>query len=216
MSQARIDNSDALGTLQALGPAAREAAREAVNTVAKNLAAGARDRTTAVYNIAAGDLAQFIGIKPAPQGSRRASVTLKVRAIPHEKFSPTVSMVPTPVRIFGRKTPATIPLAQVSLKIYRNGAPRVLRGYFPLRQRTSGALRKGEALRRRVGKSLKRRDGTEGAKLTGLRYVTFPRRFLDRLLPELQKAAGDDVLVQFNAAWRKRTSRGQRELRGPR
>lgn len=195
MSRVSVQGADAaLELVAALPDVSREAGRETVNSVARHLAQVARDKTAEVYNLAPSVLDSFIRVKEASEDGSGAEVTLQVRAIPYENFDPKVEFAPTPVRAFGRAQTTIVPLAQVAIKLFRRGTPRVLKGVFPLKQRKSGQLQPGEKLRRRIGP---RRD-----RLTGLRYVTFPERFLERLLPELQQQAGDDVTLQFSAAWR--------------
>lgn len=219
MPGVRLSGLDsALSTLSALPAASREAAREAVNLTAKRIASTARDRTSRAYNVDADVLSPYIYVKQAAETGPLASVTLKVRALPITVFKPQIRMQPVPVRIFGRTPPVTLLLPHTYVAIFRGQAPKLLPGFFPLRQRSSGALAAGEKVRKRVGSTASgrgvRRDGSVGNKMTGPRFVTFPRKYLAALLPELLREAGQDVKVTFSAAWRRNRVKGRTRLQG--
>lgn len=111
-------------------------------------------------------------------------------------------------------------LPTIWVKRFRNGSAKQLGAYFPLHQRTSGALAGGESVRRRVGSNASGRGVSrdaqyEGNKLTGVRYYTFPKRFLAEIQPQLVEFVGSRGQVELRAAYRK-WFRGQRVLRVPR
>lgn len=43
---------------------------------------------------------------------------------------------------------------------------------------------------------------TRALPLTGFRFVTFPRKWLEARLPRVQKEVGDQLIVAFDAAYR--------------
>jgi len=157
--------------------------------------AEAAEAQEAVYNIDSSELEKSIFVEIASQGRNTATVTLKVKALPIEKFRPQVEMRKVSVLAFG-KYPTTRELPHVRVQYFRRGRPQYIRPAFPLKQRSSGTLASGGKIRRRTGQAR--------GKLTVLRYYTFPKRHLEKMLPELLKVAGENVTVTFSAAWRNR------------
>lgn len=193
MGVASTGLGDADAMLSGLAQAADQAVRESINTVAERVEKAAVDKTLDRYNIKRNTLQQSVSLRRASAGQNSATVTLQVKAIPFEEFSPTVRMQAVPVRAFGRYQTRRMQ-AYVRVKYYKRGGAKLVPGAFPLRQRSGGPLQTGDRIRRRTGAA---RD-----KLTVLRYFTFPKRHLAALVPELEKLAGDGVAVEFNPAWR--------------
>ncbi len=187
--------------LASLHADAQAAATSALNETADLIAREAKKRTLSEYNIKPEALDRAISVSLASAGRTHATVTLKVKAIPFEEFSPTVQMVEFDVAAFG-KYKARRQLPTVKVRYRKGGQARVIPGAFPLRQRESGALQAGEVIRKRTGRS--RRN------LTVLRYFTFPKRHMERLLPELEKLGGDNLQIRFDAAYRDRRGRLRR------
>lgn len=184
----------------------RDAGRIAANRAADRVKTEASRRTRAVYNIKKKDLDRYIQVSKVGrnQTAGTASVKLEVRPIPLRQFGARVRMrtiegVDSLGRAIGRKPTITV-------KLFKSGSRQWIRPAFPLHQRFTGPLQGGDAIRRRIGSA---RD-----RLTPLRFLTFPDSFRQKLVPALNKFAGDRVAVEFRAAWRKRF-RGQRRLRGP-
>lgn len=191
--------------LEALPSAARTTGSAAVRAAANATSDAAVRRTTEVYNLNTDTVRQFVSVLPIGQDASSATVRLKIRAIPIEAFEPEIRM-----RRFrytdslGRTVDRLLPA--VYLQRLRGRNARFLRPAFPLTQRTSGTLRQGESIRRRIDD---RRD-----RLTRLRFFTFPRRYTrDDLLPLLEQAAADVLNVEVRAAYRRIGRRGLRELR---
>lgn len=184
---------------------ARDASRMAANRTARSVKTEASRRTRAVYAIKKKTLDQYISAETqGKQEDGPASVTLKVRGLPARAFSPRVRMRTIPgVDSLGRRIGRQ---PTVTLKIYRDAAREWIYPAFPLHQRYTGALQAGDAVRRRIGND---RD-----KLTSLRYVTFPESLRRRMIPALDDYAGDRIVIEFKAAWRKQ-QRGRTRLRQP-
>lgn len=189
--------------LAALKGDIRALSKQALNRAARNARSFAIRRTSEVYNLSTRQLQPYLVLRRSSQGkdgSISASLGFRIRAIPIEQFKPRIEMRQFTVNVRGR--PVRRRLATVLLQLYRAGSPKLVAPAFPLRQRTSGRLRPGEAIRRRIGP---RRD-----RLTRLRYFTFPQRFLEEtLLPQTAAFAGENVNVEFDRALRRdRNTRG--------
>lgn len=192
----------------ALLQAQPEAIRKAGETSVKLLVERARDRvvalTTETYNLDAETVKQFVTLGGPGDGSERASLTLKVRAIGIEAFNPIVNLVrfSGPDRIGRRFNNRELP--EIRLSRLRGKAPRRVTGAFPLRQRTPGALQSGEDIRRRTG--------TAREKLTRIRFFTFPRKFVrESLLPAIRATVTELSGIEVREAFR-RFSRGRTRL----
>jgi hypothetical protein len=186
----------------------RESARSAVDATVEHVRQQAISRASARYNLSEQTLSSFVVARKASvrADSASGSVQLQIKAIPLTAFDARVRMRAVTLReAFGRPTQAyRRQLPTVELALYRGQRARPLPGGFPLQQRTSGALRGGESVRRRVG--------TERDRLTGFRFYTFPKRVTDKLLPELQAEAGKELSMQLRVAYRKQF-RGMHVLR---
>lgn len=185
-----------------------EAIRKAAETSVKVLVERARDRvvelTTKTYNLDADKVGEFITLGGPGDGTARASLTLKVRAIGIEAFNPEIRMVrfSGPDKL-GRRY-ANRELPEVRLARLRGKPLRRVTGAFPLRQRTPGALQSGEDIRRRTG--------TAREKLTRIRFFTFPRKFVrEALLPAIRATVTELSGIEVREAFR-RFSRGRARL----
>lgn len=202
----RVDHGGVTETaafLSGFGPELTKAAGSAVARTARSVRQSAIARTAAVYNLSKRTLSQYVQIRRESTGLH-ASVQLQVRAVPIQAFTPKVQMdrfryVDSRGRRVDRR------LAAVYVKRYTQGRALRIPQAFPLRQRFGGALGAGDQVRRRTGAAR--------GKLTVLRYYTFPKRFLDELLPALRAEAAESLGVDMRAAVRRYTSRGRRELR---
>ena len=212
----------ALTEVGALPAAAREAANAAAELTARATRLEAIRLTTRRYNLDADTLDPYV-VGSYGKGGRTdgwSSVTLLARPVPIQVFNPAVRMRTFRLVSRGRR-PKTYSrsLPTIVVKRMRQGSAKQLHPYFPLHQRTSGPLSPGDAVRRRIGSG--RGDGRSvktpysGNKLTGVRYYTFPKRFLDEIKPQLVEFVGDRGQVELRGALRKRL-RDQRVLRGPR
>lgn len=196
----------ALRELSALH-ALREVARTAADLTAAATRKKAIQLTTRRYNLDEDTLAPFVTLGQtgtAGQTDGYASVRLMARPIPIAVFNPTVRM--QPVRIAKRNGGTyTRRLPTVWVKRFRSGGAKQLKPFFPLEQRVDGAT--ADSIRRRIGAG---RD-----RLTGPRFYTFPKRFLDEIRPQLVEFVGDRGSGELQGAYRK-WLKGQRVLRGPR
>ncbi|MCK5770938.1 hypothetical protein [Algiphilus sp.] len=186
---AQVDNTSRFSAEAAL----RAAAERAVNDTV--------DLTSSKYNLTPDEVRQYVGIRRLSASGKSATVQLRVRAIPIERFAPEIRMKRYTWRDkLGRSHSQELP--SVYFQRYRTGRPRLVRPAFPLHQRTSGQLREGGVIRRRVGQS---RD-----RLTMLRYYSFPRQWLrNELLPEVLRRAALSFDLDFRAAFRRgRATRG--------
>lgn len=203
--------------LGALETEIKAAASEAVNQVGDLVAAHAIDTTTRKYNLEKDDLEPYVYVRRGGVGALHVSVELQVKAIPIELFQPRVRMVSVRMMVFGRYRRTRL-LPAIEIKRYRNRGYKLLYPYFPLHTRQAGALPRGDRIRRRVGSSRsgrgERRDGSYGAKLTGVRYYTFPRSFAEReLLPKAKSYGEKQLIIQFREAYRSRAKSGLKVLR---
>jgi hypothetical protein len=185
-----------------------EAIRQAAETSIKVLVQRAADRvvelTTERYNLDADTVREFVTLGGPGDGSARASLTLKVRAIGIEAFKPEIRMVrfSGPDKL-GRRY-ANRELPEVRLARLRGGTPKRVTGAFPLRQRTPGALQGGDDIRRRTG--------TAREKLTRIRFFTFPRKFVrEALLPAIRATVTELAGIEVREAFR-RFRRGRTQL----
>lgn len=213
----------ALADAGALAGLQQAAGDEAAGETARATRGYAIQLTTRRYNLSEDDLEPYV-VGSYGTGGRSdgwSSVRLLARPIPISTFRPEVRMRSFRLMSRGRRPRAyTRTLPTVWVKRFRNGSAKQLGGYFPLHQRSSGTLAGGESVRRRVGGNASgrgvSRDGQyEGNKLTGVRYYTFPKRFLAEIQPQLVEFVGSRGQVELRAAYRK-WFRGQRVLRGPR
>lgn len=172
-------------------------ATESVNAAAEHANEFVVRRTSQQYNLSEATLSQYVSVRRASvrADSVSGSVTLQIAAVPLTEFGAQVRMVRyTGPDSRGRRYRSRL-LPEVRVALYRGKAARKLPGAFPLRQRGSGALRGGEAVRKRVG--------AQRGRLTGFRYFTFPKRLTDRLLVEAQREIGTQFGVTFRVAYRK-------------
>jgi hypothetical protein len=183
----------------------REAARDSVQSTLEYLKAEAARRTALRYNLSQDKLGSFVLVRRASVSADgvSGSVTLQLKAVPLTEFGAEVemrefSLTSRTGRTFTRRLPT------VQVAIYRGRLARALPGGFPLRQRNTGALLDGEGVRKRVGSGRGHRsDGTYGAKLTGFRFYTFPKRITNQLVPELNADGQRKLSVDFKVAYRK-------------
>lgn len=191
--------------LQELPESEERAALAGLQAAADAAVSLAVDRTSAVYNLTPDKVRQYV--KTRNVSVKSAWVQLQIRAIPIEEFAPEIRMKQYTWRDkLGRSHTQKLP--SVYFQRMRNGKPRLVRPAFPLQQRTSGQLREGGTIRRRIGAA---RD-----RLTNIRYFSFPKRFLrDDLVPAVKERMVEGYGVEFRSAFRKR-QRGQRRLAGNR
>jgi hypothetical protein len=202
----------ALKELGALPGLTEQAGIEAANVTAKGTRQYALKLTTQRYNLDVEDLEPFIALREATTPRGGASVTLKARAIPISAFKPQVRIQSFRLVSRGNKPKTyTRRLPTIYVQRFRSGSPKHLHPYFPLHQRTDGALSPTDRVRRLVASKGKTGDYTD--RLTGVRYYTFPKRFLNEIRPKLAAYVGERGSVELNAAFRKRLA-GQRVLRG--
>lgn len=191
--------------LRDLGKNARPALVSGINRVSRDLRSRVVRKSTEVFNISRRDLTPFVAQQRATRTNVRGGVSLKVRAIPIEFFNPRVQMQDFTFQRGGKTVTQRLPA--VYLKRFRNGSEKYVGPAFPLQQRRTGRLRKGEKVRRRVGAA---RD-----RLTRIRYYTFPKQFTEEvLLPDAAAFVGPAISVELERAFRRYTARGRRELRG--
>lgn len=177
----------------------------AINRTTRNLRARVVTRSTEVYNIGRRDLAPFVTVRQASASKVSGSVRLLVRAIPIEFFRPRVRMQAFTFRRHGKTVTQQLPA--IYLRRFKNGGEKYVGPAFPLSQRRSGPLRRGERIRRRIGEQ---RD-----RLTRIRYYTFPKQFTEEvLLPDAQAFIGPSINIELRRALRRRNARGGRTLRG--
>lgn len=201
---AAVRNAEQLARrLQELPESEERAALAGLQAAADAAVNLAVDRTSAVYNLTPDKVRQYV--KTRNVSVKSAWVQLQIRAIPIEEFEPEIRMKRYSWRDkLGRQHSQMLP--SVYFQRLRNRKNRLVRPAFPLQQRTSGQLRAGGTIRRRIGAA---RD-----RLTNIRYFSFPKRFLrDDLVPSVKERMVDDYGVEFRSAFRKR-QRGQRRLAG--
>lgn len=162
-------------------------ARMALNKVIEASRGVVVDKTTDTYRLGKGVIRRHVSTRRASQSADglSGSVELDVRPIPVEDFKPRVQMRDVTFEWRGRQV--TRRLAGVYLQRFVRGTPKLVGPAFPLRQRRSGQLRRGENIRRRIG--------ADRAKLTRIRYYTFPRRFVRE---ELEPALAAFVPARFS------------------
>jgi hypothetical protein len=164
-----------------------------INRTTRGLRAEAVRQSAAVYNLKQSTLRRYMFLKGATSNNLTGAVTLRVRAIPIEDFSPRIEM--REVSLTSRAGHSyTRKLPFVLLARLRGQAPEVVPDAFPLHQRTSGPLRRGEMIRRRIGKDRRR--------LTRIRYYNFPKEWLDKLIPILREYGGKRLFLEVDAAFR--------------
>lgn len=192
-------------SLGELGRNARPAMVTSINRTSRDLRARVVKRTVQVYNLSRRELNPYVIIRGATASRISATVTLQVRAVPIEAFRPRVRMQAFTFKLRGRSITRTLPA--IYLKRFRAGAEKYVAPAFPLHQRTSGLLLKGDSVRRRVG--------DDRARLTRIRYYTFPREFVTRqLLPDARQFVPERVELELDRALRRRNQRGRSILRG--
>ena len=189
---------------------AGSALKVSVDQTAAATAARAVDFTADRYNVSKDLLSKYIYVRRASiaKAGARGSVDLQIKALPIEVFGPQVVMREFIVRgRTGARWRRKLPTIEVAL--FTGQPQRRLGKYFPKFSRNNGSLSASDGVLRRIGAGRgERRDGTVGNRLTGVRFVTFPSKFLrDRLAPELQRFAGETLRVHIRAAYR--NQRGQ-------
>lgn len=171
---------------------------EAINRTARDLRVRMVRKTTDVYNISPRELSPYVTVSRASAGQILAKVSLKIRAIPIEAFKPRVRLQNFTYQVRGRTVTRKLPA--IYLKRYRNGTEHYVAPAFPLSQRSGGVLKRGEQVRRRIGRD---RD-----RLTRLRYYTFPRKFVDDvLLPDALQFIPEHVLGEIRRQTRRFNSK---------
>lgn len=186
--------SNPAAVLTELGQNATRIALQSLNRAAQRARAFAIRRTSEIYNLTARQLQPYLVLRRASRGQNSASLVFRLRAIPIEQFKPRIEMRRLTYTRLGRSI--TRRLATVHLQLFRSGPAEYVRPAFPLQQRTSGRLRTGEKIRRRIGPV---RD-----RLTLLKYYTFPLKFLqETLLPQTAAFAGETLNIEFERAVRR-------------
>lgn len=149
------------------------------------------DQTSSKYNLTPDRLRQYVGLEEVSGLS--ATVQLRIRPIPIEEFAPEIRMRRYTWRDkLGRRHSQELP--SVYFQRLRDRKPRLVRPAFPLEQRTSGQLRAGEKVRRRVGSWRER--------LTNIRYFSFPHNWLrNELIPAVESRMVDDYALEFRASF---------------
>jgi hypothetical protein len=211
-----IGNADAARSDLRAVPALVDKMSQAAVTAVANATKGEASRLTRQkYAIGESDLDPFIRVSKlgnTPQGG--ASVTLLARPLPLSVFRPTVKMQTYTLKSRAGRT-YTRKLPTVWVKRFARGSAKQLKPYFPLHQRRNGLLAAGDRAARRVGNTKVGRDGYEGNKLTGVRFYTFPKTFLQTIRPQLVDFVGARGSLELREAFRK-NFKGMRVLRGPR
>lgn len=196
----------AVKELELLPAEIKAAAESAVNSVAEAAREAGVRKTLDRYTLDEETIRDAVFVRRASISGNRVSgsVQFQINAVPLSAFDTRVAIVNVPVRAFGRKV-VLRKLHAVNVRLYRGRNAKTLPGGFPLKQRSAGALRDGEKVRRRVGNGFGvRNDGTLGTKLTGFRYYTFPKRITGPLLKELQREAEAGIKVALRVAYRKK------------
>lgn len=177
----------AMNLVASLPAVADAAAIESLNETADRIEKEAINRTLSEFNIPRPELEKAVFVQRASEGRDFATVSLKIKAIPFESFSPQVQMKPVDMLAFGKHRTRRM-LPHVSVRYRRGAAAQYVRPAFPVAS----------------GSRFKRRTGKARHKLTVLRYFTFPKRHMAKMLPELKDLAGETVSVSFSSAWRSR------------
>lgn len=192
--------------LNDLGKQGSPALVTSINRVARDLRSRVVKKSLEVYNISSRELTPYVAIRRASRSSMRGSVSLQVRAISIEAFRPRVRMQSFTYKIRGKEVTRKLPA--IYLRRFKGGAEKYIGPAFPLHQRTTGVLKRGDKVRRRIGAA---RD-----RLTRIRYYTFPKQFTEEvLLPDAQAYIGPAIAVEMRRAFRRYSPRsGLRPLRG--
>jgi len=163
-------------------------------------------KTVETYNLSTRQIAPYITARRVSRSASQleGSVDLHLRAINIEAFRPRVVIRSFTYVISGHTVTRRLPTIEVQR--FRDGTPKLVRPAFPLHQRRSGLLRRGEEIRKRTSAD---RD-----KLTRIRYYTFPRRFIEQVLtPTVADFVGPRLSIELDAAVRGFTARRGRALR---
>lgn len=203
--------------LRAVPALAEQVALDAVQATGKATKQEASRLTCKTYAIAAADLDPYITFTAARSAQGGASVRLLARPLPLSVFRPTVKMQTFTLRSSAGRTYKR-KLPTIWLKRFVKGSAKQLKPYFPLHQRSTGPLASDDRAARRIGTPGNFVFNSQGApsdKLTGVRFYTFPKRFLQKLRPQLVEFIGDRGNLELRGAFRKRF-KGMRVLRGPR
>lgn len=201
------DDAAVRRSLDELGNSAGPALVTSINRVVRDLRSRVLTKTTEVYNISRRDLSPFVQTKLASGNSIEGRVRLLIRAIPIEFFRPRIRMQTFTFQWRGRTVTRKLPA--VYLRRLRGGEEKYVSPAFPLHQRRSGVVARGEPIRRRTGSSSNNRN-----KLTKLRYYTFPKQFVEEvLLPDAQEFIGPAINVELGRAFRRPDRHGVDRLR---
>lgn len=194
--------------LRDLGKNATPALVASINRVVRDTRSRVVRKTTEIYNISARDLRPYVSAKSASKNDPNALIRMHVRAIPIEFFKPRVKMQTFTFQVRGKTVTRKLPA--IYLRRYRGGAEKYVAPAFPLTQRRTGLVARGEKVRRRIGAD---RD-----RLTRIRYYTFPKQFVDEvLLPDAQQFIPERMRVELRSAIRRYSAKsGLRTLRGNR
>lgn len=192
-------------TVRDLGRAAPTALVSSINRTARDLRSRVVRKTTEIYNISRLDLTPFVSIRRASRNKISGQVSLLIRAIPIEFFRPRVKMQVFTFQSRGKTVKRKLPA--IYLRRFKGGKEKYVAPAFPLKQRTSGALRKGEKVRRRIDARRER--------LTRIRFYTFPQAFVaETLLPDALEFIPERIQLEMRRALRRFNSRGDRALLG--
>lgn len=177
--------------------------RMALNRVITASKGVVANKTIETYRLGRNTARKYIKTRKATATAYglEGAILLGIDEVPIEAFKPRVVTRLTTVTWRGRQI--TRRIATIELQRFVKRPPKLVGPAFPLRQRRSGLLRRGELVRRRIGK--------ERRELSYLRYHTFPRRFVrEELEPALQAFAPARFAVEFQSALRFNRSGGRR------
>lgn len=198
--------SEVKAALRGLGKHAKPALVASINRVGRDLRSRIVSKSLEVYNIARRELTPYVTVRRASGSRVSGSVSMLVRAIPIEAFRPRVRMQTFTFEFRGKQVTRRLPA--IFLRRFKNGDEKYIGPAFPLTQRRSGVVKRGEKVRRRIGADRER--------LTRIRYYTFPKQFAEEvLLPDARAFIGPAIGVELRRAFRRyNPRRGLRTLRG--
>lgn len=186
----------------------QQVARQSLNRTIARARTFAGRKTVETYALSTREIAPYVVARNATlgfDGQLEGSVDLRIRAIPIETFKPRIVVRRFTYAMNGHVVTRRLPT--VELQRFRQGAPKLVRPAFPLTQRSTGRLRSGDKVRRRIG--------PDRGRLTRIRYYTFPRKFVDEVLaPAVREFVGPRLQIEFDNAFRVYSLRRRRtELR---
>lgn len=184
--------------LRVLGAQAKPALVSSINRVSRDLRTRVVRKTTEFYNVRPRVLREYVILRQASKNSLSGGANLEIRALPVNAFSPRVRMQRFTFQRRGQQVTQQLPAVYVTL--LKSEGPQYAKPAFPLQQRTSGAIRPAEKVRRRIGE---RRD-----RLTNIRYYTFPKQFIeDVIVPDVAPFIPERMELEIDRAYRRFTKR---------